>query len=256
MYTKIMGKCKHGRYRCKQCGIGLCEHGRRKDCCRQCGTGLCEHGNNKYRCKNCGTGYCEHGKNKNRCKQCGIGHCEHDKRKDRCRQCGTGYCEHGKDKYRCKNCGTGYCEHGNNKSQCKDCGIGSGLCKQCKQVITNGKLCMRCNPNGKDKYKNETLCRKALEEYLNIPFEKARPTFLQGLEYDMFNKKHKIACEYNGRQHYEPVSFFGGVKSYEAQVRRDQKKQKLSTLNNITLITVPYTVKNFKQFFDEYFMFL
>jgi len=95
-----------------------------------------------------------------------------------------------------------------------------------------------------------------LEKYLNASFNKTRPSFLDRLEYDMFNEKLKIACEYNGRQHYEPVSIFGGVKSYENQVRRDQKKQKLSTLNNITLITVPYTVKNFKQFFDEYFMFL
>jgi hypothetical protein len=40
----------------------------------------CEHGARapeEPRCKDCGTGNCEHGRRKSRCKDCGTGHCEH-----------------------------------------------------------------------------------------------------------------------------------------------------------------------------------
>ena len=35
-----------------------------------------------------------------------------------------------------------------------------------------------------------------------------------------------------------------------------KKKNKLSTLNNITLIRVPHTVTNFEKYFEDYFYFM
>jgi hypothetical protein len=106
--TKVV--CKHGRHRCKDCGLGYCQHRRPK-----------------HQCKDCGTGHCQHGRLKSRCKDCGTGQCQHRRPKGQCKDCGTGYCQHGRLKYRCKDCGTGYCQHGNlkrplgNKYRCKDC---------------------------------------------------------------------------------------------------------------------------------------
>ena len=79
--------CKHGRKRCKECGVGRCQHGTRNDRCRECGTGYCKHNSRKERCRECGTAYCQHGKYKECCRECGIGYCKHDRVKRKCKEC-------------------------------------------------------------------------------------------------------------------------------------------------------------------------
>ena len=66
-------RCAHGREAnyCKQCGgIGLCDHGKRRDKCVACSG--CEHGRLRRECKECGgSSICEHGRHRKNCKQCG-----------------------------------------------------------------------------------------------------------------------------------------------------------------------------------------
>jgi len=50
--------------------------------------------------------------------------------------------------------------------------------------------------------------------------------------------------EYQGRQHYEPVSKFGGKRGLYQQQYNDNKKRRFCALNNITLIEIPYTEEN------------
>ena len=105
-------KCKHGKKTCKECKIGVCEHGKVKYRCKECnGVSLCEHGKEKYHCKDCG----------------GKGICEHDRQRHCCTICkGTSICEHGRRRHQCKDCnGTSICEHGKVKNICKKC-RGSG----------------------------------------------------------------------------------------------------------------------------------
>lgn len=47
--------------------------------------------------------------------------------------------------------------------------------------------------------------------------------------------------EYQGRQHYEASSKFGGKKGLYQQQYNDNKKRRFCALNDITLIEIPYT---------------
>ena len=47
--------------------------------------------------------------------------------------------------------------------------------------------------------------------------------------------------EYQGRQHYEPVSKYGGKKSFYQQKHNDDKKRRFCALNHYKLIEIPYT---------------
>lgn len=47
--------------------------------------------------------------------------------------------------------------------------------------------------------------------------------------------------EYQGRQHYEAVSKFGGTRGLFQQQYNDKHKRRFCALNNITLIEIPYT---------------
>ena len=105
-------------------------------------------------------------------------------------------------------------------------------------------------------YKNETACREAIKKVIGKEFPSTWPSFLKGLQYDGYNEELKIAIEYHGIQHYKPVKKFGGEKKFKKIQERDARKIKLSKLNNITLIIVPYTVTNFEKYFEDYFYFM
>ena len=99
--------------------------------------------------------------------------------------------------------------------------------------------------------KGEIACREYLQNRFQLPFPKCRPKFMfnsvtgSNLELDMFNKELRIACEYNGRQHYEYVPYLHGnnKENFYAQKYRDNMKREICQKLGIFLIEVPYTVK-------------
>ena len=50
--------------------------------------------------------------------------------------------------------------------------------------------------------------------------------------------------EFNGRQHYVPVSKFGGAKAVARQKENDVKKRQYCLKHNIKLVTIPYYEEN------------
>ena len=50
--------------------------------------------------------------------------------------------------------------------------------------------------------------------------------------------------EYQGRQHYEPSSKFGGKKGFYQQQFNDNKKIRFCALHGFKLIEIPYTEEN------------
>lgn len=66
----------------------------------------------------------------------------------------------------------------------------------------------------------------------------ASPKFLGRQHYDIFLPSQRIAIEYQGKQHYEPVEFFGGREAFDKNVERDKRKAELSKLNGVELIYV------------------
>ncbi len=100
--------------------------------------------------------------------------------------------------------------------------------------------------------KGEIVCRKVLEKIFGKPFPKSRPDMLRNpvtggsynLELDCYNEELKLACEYNGIQHYQFTPFFHRNKdAFENQKYRDYMKRTMCRDNGITLIEVPYNVK-------------
>lgn len=98
--------------------------------------------------------------------------------------------------------------------------------------------------------KGERECRRVLEKIFKKPFDKTRPFWLKNpktksnLELDCFNPSLKIACEYNGIQHYVYPNYTRQSReSFLYQLSRDELKKDLCQLNDILLIIVPYDVK-------------
>ena len=50
--------------------------------------------------------------------------------------------------------------------------------------------------------------------------------------------------EFQGKQHYEPVSKFGGARGFFQQQYNDKRKRRFCTMNGIKLIEIPYWEEN------------
>lgn len=62
------------------------------------------------------------------------------------------------------------------------------------------------------------------------------PEWLGKQHLDIWIPNWKIAIEYQGKQHFEPVEIFGGIQGLEATIKRDIRKKKLCRKNNVSLI--------------------
>lgn len=64
------------------------------------------------------------------------------------------------------------------------------------------------------------------------------------LSFDFYLPKLNTCIEFNGKQHYEQIDFFGGEDAYNKTTLRDSIKEEYCKNNNIKLITIPYYEKN------------
>ena len=71
-----------------------------------------------------------------------------------------------------------------------------------------------------------------------------KPYFLKtekgNMSYDIYICGLKIAIEYQGKQHFEPVDYFGGEENFLKQKERDELKAKRSAAHGVKLIYVNY----------------
>ena len=86
--------------------------------------------------------------------------------------------------------------------------------------------------NFKEEYSIEGLCS-----------ENGRPLRLDFAVFDDDNNLDFL-IEFQGRQHYEPSSKFGGKKGFYRQQHNDNKKRRFCALKEIPLIEIPYTEEN------------
>lgn len=87
---------------------------------------------------------------------------------------------------------------------------------------------------------SETELYHALRRFFH-PIEviqHARPEWLGKQHLDVFFPSELVAVEYQGLQHDEPVSYFGGEKAWRAVRRRDAKKRRLCKANGVRLFEV------------------
>jgi hypothetical protein len=66
--------------------------------------------------------------------------------------------------------------------------------------------------------------------------QQASPEWLGRQRFDGFIPEYSIALEYNGEQHYQPVSVFGGDAGLAATQARDRRKLALAAENGVEVV--------------------
>ena len=64
------------------------------------------------------------------------------------------------------------------------------------------------------------------------------------LRYDFYLPKYNILIEYDGIQHFKPVDFFGGEKTFKETLKSDNLKNLYAKKNNVPLLRISYSKIN------------
>lgn len=65
---------------------------------------------------------------------------------------------------------------------------------------------------------------------------------IKALPFDFYIPSKNVCIEYNGKQHYEIVPFYGGEEGFTKRQKNDEIKKKFCKDNNIQLVCLPYTL--------------
>jgi hypothetical protein len=68
-----------------------------------------------------------------------------------------------------------------------------------------------------------------------------RPSWLEGLELDVFLPEENIGFEYQGQQHFYPIKAWGGESALQALRKRDQRKRIICKNLGVKLIEIDFT---------------
>lgn len=71
-------------------------------------------------------------------------------------------------------------------------------------------------------------------------------TVLSNIDFSFYLNDQLYFIEYNGRQHYAPVEYFGGKIALNKQMQRNQEVRDYCKELNINLIELRYDNKNIK----------
>jgi hypothetical protein len=107
---------------------------------------------------------------------------------------------------------------------------------------------------------NESLGERAINNYLkqnNIIFEREKKFIdcrgkRRVLSFDFYLPENNALIEYDGKQHFMPVNFYGcsnekAQKTHFDSKENDNLKDKYCNDNSIQLIRIPYTIKNVEE---------
>ena len=75
----------------------------------------------------------------------------------------------------------------------------------------------------------------------------------QQLPFDFYLPEYNVLIEYDGKQHFEPVNFYGcpdesAIKNYNDLKINDKIKNDYCENHNITLIRISYKIKNINEY--------
>ena len=120
-----------------------------------------------------------------------------------------------------------------------------GTFKQRAKHHYDGHGCKSCVESNGEKKVRETLDKYNISFEPQQTFEKCRnPKTNTKLKFDFYLKDLNTCIEYDGKQHYESVEYWGGEEGLEKLKYRDSIKNTFCKENDITLLRIPYTEYN------------
>jgi very-short-patch-repair endonuclease len=104
----------------------------------------------------------------------------------------------------------------------------------------NGAGCRKCRASHNEEKIANILLKHNINFKREITFNNLKDE--SNLYYDFYLPKYKIFIEYDGKQHYKPIKFFGGENALLKTRKHDIIKIKYAINNGCKLIKIPYSI--------------
>ena len=105
--------------------------------------------------------------------------------------------------------------------------------------------CYKCKSYKGETFIENWLVDNDIKYEIHKPFNDCRDSRV--LPFDFYLPDLNKCIEYDGKQHYEPIAYFGGEKSFETQKYHDQIKDTYCRLRNIPLLRIRYDDNNIEE---------
>jgi len=120
-----------------------------------------------------------------------------------------------------------------------------GKCNNHEWSITPDNLlrgygCPSCSSSKGEKRIEKYLIKNNIEYIIQGIFQDLKGDKGWCLKFDFYLDKERVAIEFQGKQHYEPIKLFGGDSQFQIQKRYDELKRLYCKKNNIRLIEISY----------------
>ena len=113
-----------------------------------------------------------------------------------------------------------------------------GVFKQSIESHFSGSGCPKCNSSKGELFISNFLDKKKIHYMREKKFDGC--VYERSLSFDFFLPQYNMCIEYDGKQHYESIEYFGGDDAFIIRKKRDKIKTKYCKDNNIILIRIPY----------------
>jgi hypothetical protein len=101
-----------------------------------------------------------------------------------------------------------------------------------------GYGCPQCSESSGERQIRQWLSSHNIKYIYQKIFKDCRD--IKPLPFDFYLPKYNACIEYDGGQHYKPISCFGGEEAFNRTVEHDNIKTNYCKDNNITLLRIPY----------------
>lgn len=127
--------------------------------------------------------------------------------------------------------------------KCK-CGLCGNEFSDIPARIMNGHVTScGCRRNSSKEQMIEEFLIKCKTKYKSqYSFNDCKHKYTLRFDFALFDENDDLICliEYDGKQHYEPIQFFGGKRGFQITQKRDEIKNDYCARNNLNLLRLPY----------------
>jgi hypothetical protein len=106
-----------------------------------------------------------------------------------------------------------------------------------------GQGCVVCSESKGEKFIREILKKNNIEYITQKTFDECKGK-IRKLPFDFYLPEKNTLIEYNGEQHYMPVKYFGGTRTFERIKKCDEIKKNFAKDNKLNLIEIKYDAIN------------
>lgn len=110
------------------------------------------------------------------------------------------------------------------------------------QHYLNGYGCPSCNLTKGETQISKYLISKSVNYITQKEFKGCK--YKYNLRFDFYLPAYNLCIEFDGKQHFEAIDYFGGVEAFKSTKIRDKIKNDYCKANNIKLLRIPYTEIN------------